>query len=74
MKGFYNSEIPVIEERLTVELSNKRKEELDPRRQRVNNKIQSIRQSFVAQTRVKPIKNKPAEPGIIDEQVNTPKL
>ena len=46
MKGFYKSERQVIEERLTVELSDKRKEELDPRRQRVNNKIQSIRQSF----------------------------
>ena len=71
MKGFYNSQRPVIEERLTVELSNKRKEELDPRRQRVNNKIQSIRQSF-NKVKVKPkdgIEGNQAGPAI-----NIPKL
>jgi hypothetical protein len=46
MKGFYNSEKQVSQERLTVELSNERKKELNPRQQRVSNKIQLIRQSF----------------------------
>ena len=71
MKGFYNSEKQVNQERLTVELSNKRKEELDPRRQRVYNKIQSMRQSFnrAAKPVKQPIKGIPGE-----LEVDSPKI
>lgn len=72
MKGFYQNQ--AVQGKQTVKMLDRKKEELNPRRQRVNNKIQSMRQSFVAQTKVKPIKNKPAEPGFVSEQADAPKL
>jgi len=71
MKGFYNSEKQFSQERLTVELSNERKEELNPRKKKINEKIQLIKQSF---NKVKAMPKDDIKDNHAGPAINIPKL